>query len=192
MLIKLALASLTLVVATGFTGCVPCSSDVTEHGLAARPQYDGAIDECITMGRCIPLCRSAFELDPSIEIASCKIELIDAANAHLLVRFSDPNACTVDSSDDDIYYTDDGGGDDGGYSSDDGSSDDGTDDGSTTDDGSSDDGTDDGDYGGDDGGDSGDDGGDWGDDGGDWGDRHAPTSPASPFVNSVTATKARQ
>jgi hypothetical protein len=170
------------VVAAGFAGCTPCNSDVTEHGLAPRPQYDGAIDDCITMGRCIPLCRSAFELDPTIEIDMCKIELVDAANAHLLVRFYDPNACTVDTSDDDFYYSDDSSGDDGGYSSDDGGDDGdyGSDDGSTTDDGSSDDGTDDGDYG------------DSGDDGGDWGDRHAPTSPAHPIVNSVTATKARQ
>jgi hypothetical protein len=164
---------------------VPCSSDVTEHGLAARPQYDAAIDDCITLGRCIPLCRSAFQLDASIEIDSCKIERVDAANAHLLVRFYDPNACTVDSSEDDDFYWSDDGGDDGGYSSDDGGDDGdyGSDDGSTTDDGSSDDGTDDGDYGGDDGGDS-------GDDGGDWGDRHAPRAPL--FVHSVTPAKARQ
>ncbi|MEO8551492.1 MAG: hypothetical protein ABI678_16050 [Kofleriaceae bacterium] len=179
MLIKFALASL---VAAGFAGCVPCSNDVTEHGLAARPQYDGAIDECITTGRCIPLCRGAFGFDASIEIAMCKIERVDAANAHLLVRFYDPNACTIESSEDDDFYWSDDGGDDGGYSSDDGST---TDDGST-DDGSSDDGTDDGDYGGDDGGDS-------GDDGGDWGERHAPRGlPAHTFVNSVTATKQRQ
>lgn len=183
MLTKLALASLTLVAAVGFAGCVPCSNDVTEHGLAARPRYDAAIDECITKGRCIPLCRDAFQLDASVEIDLCKIELVDAANAHLVVRFYDPNACVADdTSDDDFFYSDDG--DDGGYSSDDGwddGTDDGTDDGSTSDDGT-DDGTDDGDYGGDDGGDS-------GDDGGDWGDRKVPSHA---FVKSVTSTKAAQ
>lgn len=177
-LIKLALASL---VAAGFAGCVPCNNDVTEHGLAARPKYDGAIDACITQGRCIPLCRSAFGFDASIEIDSCKIDYVDAANAHLIVRWYDPNACVADDSgDDDFFYSDDDGGytDDGDYGTDD-SSDDGS-----TDDGSSDDGgTDDGDYGGDD------DGGDSGDDGGDWGDRHAPHYT---IVKTVTSSSAAQ
>jgi len=159
-LTKLLLAS---VVAASFAACVPCDSEVTQHGLAPRPQYDTQIDACITKHSCLPLCRSVFQLDGSYDVRSCKIELVDAANAHVVVRYND-NSCSS-SDDGDVIAGDDGSYDDGGYTddgsddgstddgSDDGSTDDGSDDGSTTgDDGSSDGGDDGGDSGGDDGG----------------------------------------
>jgi len=137
-------------------GCVPCSNEVSEHGLAPRPQYDAQIDACITMKSCAPLCREVFGLDGSIEVRSCKIDNVDPANAHVVVRYYDANSCS-DGGGDDIGY------DDGSYDGgDDGTGDDGSDDGSTT----GDDGSDDGSTTGDDGGDTGDDGGDTGDDGG--------------------------
>ena len=150
---KLLLASLVSVAAASFTGCVPCDSEVTQHGLAPRPIYDVQIDACITKHSCLTLCRSVFQLDSSINIESCKINLVDAANAHVVVRYHD-DTCSSDEGDDviagdDGYYGDDGSTDDGDYG-DDGSSDDGS--------------TDTGDTG-DDGGDTGDDGG--GDSGGD-------------------------
>jgi hypothetical protein len=158
---KLFLASMGLALAA-ITGCVPCSNEVSEHGLAPRPQYDAQIDACITMKSCVPLCRQVFGLDGSIDVRSCKIDDVDPANAHVVVRYYDANSCSSDDDGTDIGYdgTDDGG-DDGGYS---GGSD-GSDDGSTTGDDGSDDGNTMGD-GGDDGGDTGDDGGDTGDDGG--------------------------
>jgi hypothetical protein len=162
---KLFLASMGLAFAA-IAGCVPCSNEVSEHGLAPRPQYDVQIDACITMKSCVPLCRQVFGLDGSIEVRSCKIDNVDPANAHVVVRYYDANSCSDDGGDD-IGY-DDGsydGGDDGGY---DGTGDDGSDDGSTSGDDGGDDGST-GDDGGDDGGDTGDDGGDTGDDGGDTG-----------------------
>ena len=161
-LTKLLLASLV----ASFAACVPCDSEVTQHGLAPRPQYDTQIDACITKHSCLPLCRSVFQLDSSYDVVSCKIELVDAANAHVVIRYHD-NSCSS-SDDSDVIAGDDGSYDDGGYtddgsddgSTDDGSTDDGSDDGSTDtgDDGSTDTGG--GDTGGDGGGDSG------GDDGG--------------------------
>jgi hypothetical protein len=165
---KLFLASMGLALAVA--GCVPCSNEVSEHGLAPRPQYDAQIDACITMKSCVPLCREVFGLDGTIEVRSCKIDNVDPANAHVVVRYYDANSCSDDGDDtgyDDGTYDD--GGDDGGY---DGGTDDGSDDGSTSGDDGGDDGSDDGsttgDDGGDDGGDTGDDGG--GDDGGGGGD----------------------
>ena len=137
-------------------GCIPCTHEISEHGLAPRPQYDPQIDACITMKSCTPLCRSVFQLDGSVEVRSCKIELVDPANAHLVVRYDDDTSC---ASDDDGSY------DDGGFY------DDGGDDGQTDDGDTSDGGDDTGDDGGDSGG--GDDGG--GDSGGgDDGSRIAP------------------
>jgi hypothetical protein len=159
---KLFLASMGLALAA-ITGCVPCSNEVNEHGLAPRPQYDAQIDACITMKSCVPLCRQVFGLDGSVEVRSCNIDNVDPANAHVVVRYYDANSCS--DGGDDIGY-DDGsydGGDDGGY---DGGSSDGSDDGST----SGDDGSDDGSTTGDDGGDDGSTGDDGGDDGGDTGD----------------------
>jgi hypothetical protein len=150
---KLLLACLVSVAAASFTGCVPCDSEVTQHGLAPRPEYDVQIDACITKHSCLTLCRSVFELASSVNVVSCKIELVDAANAHVVVRYRD-ETCSSDEGDD-VIAGDDGYYDDGGDTGDYG------DDGST-DDGSSDDGsTDTGDTG-----DTGDDGGDTGDDGG--------------------------
>lgn len=189
---KLLLASLVSVAAASFTGCVPCDSEVTQHGLAPRPEYDVQIDACITKHSCLTLCRSVFELDSSINIESCKITLVDPANAHIVVRYHD-DACSSDTGDD-VYAGDDGTYDDG--STDDGDyGDDGTDDGSTddgsTDDGSDDGSTDTGDDGGDTGGDTGDDGGGdtGGDDGGDGGWRVGP-HPVS--VKSLTSPNPRQ
>jgi len=123
-----------------------------------------------------------FRLD-GYDISSCKIELVDAANAHVVVRYDD-NACS--SSDviagDSGGYTDDGSTDDG--STDDGSTDT-SDDGSTDtgDDGSTDTG-DDGSSGGDGGGDSG-----GGDSGGDGGYRVISHEPP---VKSLTTSNPRQ
>jgi hypothetical protein len=154
---KLFLASMGL--ALGIVGCVPCSNEVSEHGLAPRPQYDTQIDACITMKSCVPLCRQVFQLDGSVDVRSCKIELVDPANAHLIVRYYDDNSCAAGDDDSDYGY-DDGDGYDSGDDGDDGTYDDGSDDGGDDGDGGDDDG------GGDDGGDTGDDGGDTGDDGG--------------------------
>jgi hypothetical protein len=162
---KLFVASMGLALAA-ITSCAPCSNEVSEHGLAPRPQYDAQIDACITMKSCVPLCRQVFGLDGSIDVRSCKIDDVDPANAHVVVRYYDANSCSDDGGDD-IGY-DDGTDDGGGYN---GGSTDGSDDGSggstTGDDGS--DGSTAGDDGGDDGGDTGDGGGDTGDDGGDTG-----------------------
>src|SRR5450432_1758724 len=157
------------------SGCVPCDSNATMHGLAPRPQYDREIDACITMKSCVPLCREVFKLDGTVDIRSCKIDSVDAANAHVIVSYYD-NTCSGDDSAD-IGVDDSGsydGGDDG--TSDDGSSDDGSNEG--TDDGSTDDGStsDGGDSGGDSGG---------GDDGG---DRHAPKHT---FAQSIATQNAR-
>ena len=174
-------ASMGLAIAAA-AGCVPCDPNATMHGLAPRPQYDRQIDTCITMKSCVELCREVFKLDGTVDIRSCKIDNVDAANAHVVVSYYD-NTCSSDNSadigvDDSGYYD---GGDDGTYdSSDDGSNEGSSDDGST-DDGSSDGSTDDG---GDSGGDGGGDGG--GDDGG---DRHAPTHT---FVQSMASQNARK
>jgi hypothetical protein len=174
---KLFLASMGLAL-VAFAGCVPCSNEVSEHGLAPRPQYDAQIDACITMKSCVPLCRQVFSLDGSVDVRGCKIDNVDPANAHVVVRYYDANSCS-DGGDDIGYYdgTYDDGGDDGGYDgggygsdgSDDGSTsgDDGGDGSTTGDEGG--DGGDTGDDGGDDGGDTGDDGGDTGGDTGDGG-----------------------
>jgi len=148
-LTKLVLAS----VVASFAACVPCDPEVTQHGLAPRPQYDIQIDACITKHSCLPLCRSIFQLNSSDDIDSCKIELVDAANAHVVIRYYN-NACNS-SDDSDVVaggdgYYDDGSTDDG--STDDGSTDDGSTDDGSTDDGSTDDGGDSGDGGGDSGG----------------------------------------
>jgi uncharacterized membrane protein YgcG len=153
---------LLAVLATVAVGCVdPCNHEIVEHGLAPRPQYDQQIDQCVTQKSCVQLCRSVFGLDGSVEIRTCELTDVDAANGHVTVRFYDANAC-ADDSDSDVYVDDSGD-----YTSDDGTTDDGSDDGSTTD-GSSD--------GGDDGStsDGGDSGGDSGGGGDDGGDRHAP------------------
>jgi hypothetical protein len=163
---RLLLASLVSLVsaAASFTGCVPCDSEVTQHGLAPRPIYDVQIDACITKHSCLTLCRSVFELDSSISIESCKITLVDAANAHVVVRYHD-DTCSSDDSDS-VIAGDDGTYDDGGYTDDGDYGDDGSTDDGSTDDGSTDDGsTDTGDTGDDGGGDTGDGGG--GDSGGD-------------------------
>lgn len=155
----------------GAVGCVdPCEHEITEHALAPRPQYDQQIDQCITQKQCVQLCRLVFGLDGTIDIRSCSLNDVDAANGHVTVRFYDGNVCADDSNDDiyvdgnDGYYTDDGTTD----GTDDGSTDDGS-----TDDGSSTDG----------GGDSGGDSGGGGDDGG---DRHAPKQ-----TNAATTSQVR-
>ena len=99
-LTKLVLASLV------FAGCVPCDSEVTQHGLAPRPAYDLQIDACITKHTCLPLCRSVFQLASSVDVRSCKIDLVDAANAHVVVRYYDDSCAASDDSD--IYAGDDG------------------------------------------------------------------------------------
>lgn len=199
MLTKLLLASVVSVMAASVTGCVPCDAEVTQHGLAPRPLYDPQIDACITMHACVPLCREVFALDGSVDVRSCKIELVDAANAHVVVRYDD-DACAAsdDGSYDDGDYSDDGSYDGGDYGdgTDDGSTDDGSsDDGSTDpgDDGSTDTGNtgdtgdtgDEGDTGGDSGG--GDSGGDSGGDDGGW--RLGPHERA---VKSLTTPDPRQ
>jgi hypothetical protein len=185
---RLLLASLVSLVtaAASLTGCVPCDSEVTQHGLAPRPEYDVQIDACITKQSCLTLCRSVFQLDSTINIESCKISLVDAANAHVVVRYHD-DSCSSDESDT-VIAGDDGSYDDGGYT-DDGSTDDGSTDDGSTDDGSTDDGstdTGDGDTGG---GDTGGDGGDGGgDSGGDGGYRVRPHEN----VKSLTTSNPRQ
>jgi hypothetical protein len=161
------------VLATVAVGCVdPCNHEIVEHGLAPRPQYDQQIDQCVTQKSCVQLCRSVFGLDGSVEIRTCELTDVDAANGHVTVRFYDANAC-ADDSDSDVYVDDSGD-----YTSDDGTTD-GSDDGSTTD-GSSD--------GGDDGStsDGGDSGGDSGGGGDDGGDRHAPKK-----TDAVTTSQSR-
>jgi hypothetical protein len=138
---KLLVACVVSVAAASFTGCVPCDSEVTQHGLAPRPEYDVQIDACITKHSCLTLCRSVFELDSTVNVVSCKISLVDAANAHIVVRYHD-ETCSSDEGDD-VIAGDGGSTDDGDYgddgddgSTDDGSSDDGsTDTGDTGDDG---------------------------------------------------------
>ncbi|HEY6038191.1 MAG TPA: hypothetical protein VIV58_28110 [Kofleriaceae bacterium] len=183
MLTKLLVASLVSVVAGSFAGCVPCDSEVTQHGLAPRPEYDVQIDACITKHVCLPLCSSVFQLASTVDVRSCKIDLVDAASAHVVVRYYD-NSCAASGDDSASVAGDDGSYDDGGYG------DDGTDDGST-DDGSTDDGSTDGgdtgDSGGDGGGDSGGDGG--GDSGGDSGWR---VGPHHEVVKSLTTPNPRQ
>jgi hypothetical protein len=178
---KLFLASMGLALAA-ITGCVPCSNEVSEHGLAPRPQYDAQIDACITMKSCLPLCREVFGLDGSIDVRSCTIDNVDPANAHVVVRYYDANSCSSGDDGTDIGY------DDGTYDS---GTDDGSDDASTT----GDDGSDDGSTTGDDGGDTGDDGGDSGGDGGDTGDggwkvghHHVQVEPA----NAPTTSQPRK
>jgi len=139
-------------------GCVPCSNQVSEHGLAPRPQYDAQIDTCITMKSCVPLCRQVFGLDGSIDVRSCNIDDVDAANAHVVVTYYDANSCSGDDSADVGY--DDGTYDDGTDDGSDGTSD-GSDDGSTTGDSGGDGSTEGGDSGGDSGGDTGGDDSGW-------------------------------
>jgi len=43
----------------------------------------------VSQKSCASLCRDAFGLDGSVEVRSCTISKVDAANAHVTVRFYD-------------------------------------------------------------------------------------------------------
>lgn len=117
----------------GFAGCIPCESQVTDSALAPRPDFDRAIDACITQHSCTLLCRDLFQLDPSIQIESCQVTKVNATDANVIVRYYDASTC---SGDDGVDIGFDDWSDDSGDSGDDGSTDDGSGDGS--DDGSGD------------------------------------------------------